>query len=738
MNRKIFLLIGFLLGFGVSMPAYAQDIHQLRPKVACIPFIARNIEAAPFAEGISSMLLYSVAKQGYFEVLERKKVEGALDLEGLKFENLSQQGLLQVGNRAGVDFLISGSVTQTGEGIVIEIQLLNLRLQKICSSERVRTGTDISGKLQEVAAGFVKKAKDCAPGGGPAPASVQLVAPPCEIKISGTAKSIRLQWSHTAPSQVSGYRVYRSSNENGPFSHIATTKEPACADENLRINETFYYRLKALNQVGVEGAFSETVVGKTVLAPHPPILLNLTPDIKSAFLTWRPRPYSGNERDLQVGGFKIYRKAEEETSFKEVARIGKEIASYKDGELKDGTQYSYIVTAVNSEGGESECSSILEIRTIAAQLGGQGENGKIRQVPLKWNAQNQESVEGYLIYRSLAKETGYQKIAKIAGRQTAAHVDSGLQDQTTYWYRITAFNKVNAETDPGEAFSATTRGKPPTPAGLKVRSGEARKVTLQWEPVNSPPDEIKGYLLHRAAENQGPYQKIAEVSVGKNSAVDESPPLNDNSTYFYKISSYNSVNVESLHSEAVSATTKAVPKTPVGLKAASGEVKKVTLTWEQSPESDIKEYVIYRKRPEDAEMAKLRAVKQNSYTDSNLKDGLEYVYTLQAVDQDNLASPPSTPILAKTKPLPQKVAGLKMTESDGKKAISWNASPETDVREYNVYRKNFLGIWQKITSVTSNSWALEGLKGKNELGITARDENGLESELSDPLVAEIK
>ena len=96
------------------------------------------------------------------------------------------------------------------------------------------------------------------------------------------------------------------------------------------------------------------------------------------------------------------------------------------------------------------------------------------------------------------------------------------------------------------------------------------------------------------------------------------------------------------------------------------------------------------------------------------------------------------PIFAKTKPLPQKVAGLKMTESDGKKAISWNASPETDVREYNVYRKNFLGIWQKITSVTSNSWALEGLKGKNELGITARDENGLESELSDPLVAEIK
>jgi len=303
---------------------------------------------------------------------------------------------------------------------------------------------------------------------------------------------------------------------------------------------------------------------------------------------------------------------------------------------------------------------------------------------------------------------------------------------------MAAYNKENAETDASEPFSATTRGRPPVPGALKAKSGEPRRVNLEWTAINSPEDEIKGYLLYRASGSQGPYKKITDVAPAKNTFVDNNPPLQDNTNYFYKISSYNSVNAESAPSDPVSATTKAVPKAPAGLKAAPGEVKKVSLSWEGNLEKDIREYVVYRKSREEVEMDKLKAVKQTSYVDSGLKDGLEYTYAVQAVDQDNLASLLSPSAAARTKPLPQKITGLKVTESDGKRAISWEASPEKDVKQYTVYRKNFLGILQKITSVSSNTWAIEGLKGKNDLVVTANDESGLESEGSDPLAVELK
>ena len=732
MKRKT-VFICFLLLFFASKVAVPAEI-ELRSKIACLPFIARNIEASPFVEGISSMLLDNIAKRGYFEVLERKKIEGLLELEGLKFESLTQEALFRIGNRGGIDFLISGYVSQAGEGMFLEIKLLNLRLQKICSTDKIKMAGEVSRKLQEIAVDIVKKAKECSSGGGPILEPPKPVAPPSEIKITGTAKSIRLRWNHPNPGQVIGYKVFRAHSENGPFTQTATTKEAANADENLKLNETFYYRVKAIDLTGAEGPFSETVVGKTVLAPHPPIFLNLTPDIKSTCLIWRPRPYSGSERELLVNGYNIYRKTAEEKDFKEIAKVGKEATSCKDSGLKDGTTYCYVLTAINADGAESESSSILEVSTITSQVQGRAESGKIRQVPLQWNAQTQETVEGYLIYRSGQKDTRYQKVAKIAGKQSTSYMDRELQDQTTYLYRITAYNKENMETDLSEPFSATTRGKPPVPTGLSTRSGGARKVFLQWNPVNSPEDEVKGYMVYRAPENQGPYQKVTELSLGKNSFTDESPPLQDNATYFYKISSFNSVNAESLYPEAVSATTKAVPKAPAGLQAASREVKKVSLKWEKNPEEDIKEYIIYRKRPEEKDFSKLKSVKQTSYVDAGLKDGTESAYVVQALDQDNLASPLSPPVAASTKPVPQKPVGLKMTETGGKRAISWEANPEKDVKQYSVYKKNFLGLLQKIASVEANTWIIEGLKGKTELVVTAQDEAGLESEGSAPLL----
>ena len=93
----------------------------------------------------------------------------------------------------------------------------------------------------------------------------------------------------------------------------------------------------------------------------------------------------------------------------------------------------------------------------------------------------------------------------------------------------------------------------------------------------------------------------------------------------------------------------------------------------------------------------------------------------------------SSPVAAKTKPLPQKPSGLKIADQDGKKRISWDANPEKDIKKYNVYKKGFLGISQKVGSVQDNYWETGELRGKTELFVTAQDETGLESEASETI-----
>lgn len=714
-----------------STTAGAQGLS-LKPKLACFPFTARNLEAAPFTESISSMLLNSVERTGYFEVLERRKIEGVLELAGLKFETLSHDALLTIGSRAGFDFIIFGGISRVSGAIVIETKLLNVRNHRLCSADSTKIAEiEISGRLMELAAGVVQRAKEChaldLQAGEQKP-----VAPPKEVKVAGAANHIRLRCQHENPAQIVGYKIFRSGSPDGPFVQVGTSAEGIYTDKDLKLNETFYYKAKAIGKTGQESNFSATVTGKTSVAPLPPILVNALAGIKAVQLTWRARP-GGSARGLQVEGFKVYRKEAAEKDFAEVVRLGKEATTYRDSGLKDEVTYLYVLTAVNAQGAESDFSSALEVAPVGGGVQGKAESGRIRQIPLRWQPHENPNVEGYWVYRASQRDGNYQKVQKIPGRTTTQYTDSNLADRTTYWYRIASYDKAGKETNPSAPFAATTRGKPPVPAGLTAKSREVRKVSLQWNPVASPGDEIKGYFVYREGGNG----ELVKMEAGKkNSFVDDSPPLKDNTSYVYRVTSCNSADTESEKSEPVAAVTKALPKSPAGLKARSGEVKKISLSWQANSEADLKEYVLYRKGGEE-KFAKIKSLKENSFTDAGLKDGTEYVYALQAVDQDNLASALSASVAARTKPVPPRPNGLKMIEKDGKKGASWEPSPGGDIKHYNIYKKAFLGA-QKIASTPANEWSLGEAKGRWELFVTAEDAAGLESEGSDVLVIELK
>jgi uncharacterized protein len=347
---------------------------------------------------------------------------------------------------------------------------------------------------------------------------------------------------------------------------------------------------------------------------------------------------------------------------------------------------------------------------------------------LKWDAAEHESIQGYNVYRSENRNDGFKKIATVSGRKASSHIDTATEISRTYWYGITAYNGAKVETALSESVLATTEVKMPVPTGITASCGGMRKITLNWQQTGTSKDEIKGYFIYRGEEQNAPYQKVADVSYKQNSYTDDNKLLRDGKTYYYRISCYDTNGSESPVSEPVSATTMDLPRVPGNLRAVSGESGKVSLSWDKNSESEIKAYEIYRGQPGNTTVTMIERVKGTSFTDKGLKHGVEYIYAIKAVNEDNIASPLSSAVSARTKALPRKLQDVRIEVKEGKRVLTWESSGEKGITGYNIYKKSFMGVVLKAATVKTNSYQLDSLKGDVDLFVTSLDEDGLESE----------
>jgi titin len=271
------------------------------------------------------------------------------------------------------------------------------------------------------------------------------------------------------------------------------------------------------------------------------------------------------------------------------------------------------------------------------------------------------------------------------------------------------------------------------PGNLSATSFQPRKVTLKWHNTVIPEEEIVAVIIYRSIDEKGvELEKIGEVDAAQTEFVDEKQALQDKTTYYYRIAAKNSGGAISRQSVVVAATTKFPPATPANVTGTSGGVKMTELSWDKNSETDINEYQVFIKTPTDAHFKQIAALAENHYQNNELKDGSVYIFKIKAVDKDGLASDVSLPAVIKTKPLPAKVAEFSVIDPDNR-IVAWKPNLEKDIRNYNIYKKGFLGIKQKIDSVQGTRWQAKEAKGAIELFVTAFDDSGLESEPSETI-----
>jgi len=616
------------------------------------------------------MLSENYRSQPNYHILDKKELEQFLSLNDLQ-QNDNVDNMASIGNRLGLDIVVTGSIGRSGQVIMIYVKAVQVSQKKIIYNSQARAfgETGLSAEMKDIGDKLSRAILSC--DIGMKKEDDFTLEPPGSLEARPGSMSVLVRW-HCAPGKASGFKVYRALAESGPFTSIANVKTSEYLDQGLEKKKAYYYKVRAYDERGLQSGFSAVVRCETEAVPNPPIIIKAEGHIKSINLTFSPNPARG-EDPLKVTGFKLYRASAEEGPYVEMIKLtGGDLATaedqsnvridYVDKGLADSETWFYKLTSVNEKGLESEFSMPVRRATLPAVSGLAAAGDMIREIHLNWNRLNSPYVAGYNIYRSASEAKDFVLIRSLENKASgpdeirATFTDTAnLADLTAYYYKVTAFESPETETTFSRTVSAITRGKPPVPKGLKAESGQVKQVDLAWE--QSPQEEVRGYKIYRSTGKSGNFALVKKLDgrtenrftdEGKGPEYDFSfaKKLEDGTTYFYCITSFNKVDVESETSAVVSAGTKPRPSIPKGLRPESTQGKDGTmkgLSWAGNPEKDIDYYIVYEKT--DSGLKKVTTTRELSHFEKSIPPGKGKALIITAVDRDGLESDPSPEVV---------------------------------------------------------------------------------------------
>jgi len=298
-------------------------------------------------------------------------------------------------------------------------------------------------------------------GGGNAGGGVS-VAPGVPAGLAAVPGNAQISLSWMASSGATGYYVKRSTTTGGPYTQIAAQSASAYTDTGLTNGTKYFYVVSAYNSAGASANSAEASATPILPPPATPAGLSATAGNAQVSLTWNAS-----------SGATSYHVKRSTTSGAETQIAAPTSTSYTDTGLTNGTQYFYVVSAVNS-GGESANSNEAAATPSAPATpppmptGLQATAGNA-QVSLSWNAS--AGATSYNLKRSTVNGGPYS--TAVASPTATNYTDTTVTNGTTYYYVVSAVNSAGESANSAQASA--------TPAGA------AADVTITINPSKTKP-----------------------------------------------------------------------------------------------------------------------------------------------------------------------------------------------------------------------------------------------------------
>jgi hypothetical protein len=235
--------------------------------------------------------------------------------------------------------------------------------------------------------------------------------------------------------------------------------------------------------------------------------------------------------------------------------------------------------------------------------------------------------------------------------------DCGLPDSADVSYQVRGISGEDRRGEKTKTYHTKNIETLEAPHSLITLSGD-RFIELSWQIPEGMPSN-SGVNIYRSKDpDKIPWRPINQTPIIEEKFADG--PLKNGSTYYYEVRSAivfpgNAV-VESETSLKTSAAPndKIPPSRPQGI-AAAWVTNGVQLNWLSNHEDDLAGYIVYRRRSGVGSFKALlqEPHKENIYLDMSAKKGIEYEYSITAIDNSTPSnqSPVSESVFVYTEPL---------------------------------------------------------------------------------------
>jgi len=528
---------------------------------------------------------------------------------------------------------------------------------------------------------------------------------------------INLSWGDS--NNELGYRIERAIGANPTsWGEITTVTANTTTFQNTGLipNTTYSYRIRAYNSAGNSG-YSNIAQGTTPTSET--FSLTVTPNTitvgQTVKVSWKAPANQTSGRDW-IGMYRV-----ENPSVPNTAYITTEW-QYTDG-LTEGSENfpnnpqnvapgTYEFRYLLNNGYESVAiSAPITISAASTTVPNAPSNLSTTdvsedQITLIW-VDNSNNESGFHIERGTSPTSVFLEIASPPA-DTTVYTDRGLSPQTTYYYRIRAYNTTG-----NSAFSNLTNattpeiyGPPPTlasPSNLTATATSSSQINLSWLDNSNNED---GFRI----EKQNADNSWSEIShVPANITSYSNTGLTANTSYSYRVRAYNG-DAYSEYSNIATARTQqqgtTVPNAPSGLTATATSTTQINLTWTDNSDNESGFRIERGNGVNPTSWSEIATVSGNvsTYSNTGLTANTDYSYRVRAYNVSGNSSFSNTAtartqqqMITVNAPSNLIASVLSSTQIN----LSWTDNSNNE-EGFRVERRTGTGTWSQIAQVNPN------------------------------------